>query len=908
MAATLLLQRAVAVALAYFLAGYLGLLVPYLGSQISLIWPASGIAVAALLRWGPGLWPAVWLGAFGVNLVVGGSPTVAAAIAIGNTLAPLAAAWLLGRVEFHPDLDRRRDIPYFFIAGALLPMVLSASGGVLVLHLAGALPADQVARAWLAWWLGDSLGVLLFGPPLFTFRSGRCHLNGLLAADVLAALGLLVASGVILFSRAPPLVTLLLPLLPVVWLAMLRDAWTTSTAVLVFALVAVLGTAHGLGPFATGSPGTSLALLWTYLAGVTLLTLLVSTLAAGYRQVELTLREREARLAEAQRLARLGSWDLDLVDNRLQWSAEIYRIFELDPARFGASYEAFLAAIHPDDREAVNRAYTESVANRTPYEITHRLRMPDGRIKYVHERCETRYDDQGRPLRSIGTVQDITAQHLAEVELARHREILEEQVAVRTRELELARDAAETANRAKSAFLANMSHELRTPLNAILGFAQIMERASDLPEAHRHNLEAINRSGRHLLALINDVLEISRIEAGRTTLRARPFDLADTLATVEEMTRVRAMAKGLRFTVQRAEGLPCCVEGDAERLRQVLLNLLSNAVKFTPEGVVRLDVEPAGADRVRFRVSDSGPGIAEAERQRIFDPFYQTALGAERGEGAGLGLAISREYVRLMDGELKVDSQPGQGSVFTFEARMPAVARARLTAAAPHRVLGLAEGEATRRVLVAEDNADNRDLLRQLLQSAGFAVETARDGREAEALFLSWHPHFIWMDMRMPEVDGYQATRHIRALPGGSAVRIAALTASAFEEDRGAILAAGCDEVVAKPLVEARIFEVMGRLLGIGYRYQAEPATAPSAGTGDGLAGLAGLAPARAAALREAAEALDIEAAHAILAELALEQPALAAELDKLIEAYRFDALIEALDQSAARPDQPAPE
>jgi len=891
------LQRFVVVAAAYFLGGYLGLLLPYVGSQISLIWPATGIAVAALVRWGPGLWPAVWLGAFAVNLVVGGSIAVAAAIAVGNTLGPLAAAWLLQRVEFHPALDRRRDIPYFFIAGALLPMLLTASCGVLALHLAGALPAGQVAKAWLAWWLGDSLGVLLFGPPLLTFRVAQRRLAGLRDASTLAALAILLGSGIILFSQATPLVTLMLPLLPLVWLAMLRDTWTTSTAVLAFALIAILGTAQGRGPFAIGSADASLATLWTYLAGVTLLNLLVTTLAVGYRQVEQALREREGRLAEAQRLAHLGSWQLDLTDNRLDWSAEIYRIFEIDPARFGASYEAFLAAIHPDDRDAVNRAYTESLANRTPYEITHRLRMPDGRIKYVHERCETHYGEDGRPLRSMGTVQDVTVQHLAEEELARHRQNLEDQVAARTRELVLARDAAETANRAKSAFLANMSHELRTPLNAILGFAQIMERASDLPDTHRHNLDAVNRSGRHLLSLINDVLEISRIEAGRTTLRARPFDLADTLATVEEMARVRAMAKGLLFVVRRADDLPGCVEGDAERLRQVLLNLLSNAVKFTSEGEVGLSVTTAGPDRLRFEVTDSGPGVAEDERQRIFDPFYQTALGAERGEGAGLGLAISREYVRLMGGELTVADAAGRGSVFAFEARLPALSRERLAAEQTHRVLGLAEGETARRVLIAEDNADNRDLLEQLLRSAGFSVETARDGREAEALFLSWHPHFIWMDMRMPEVDGYEATRRIRALPGGRAVRIAALTASAFEEDRGAILAAGCDEVVAKPLVEARIFEVMGRLLGIGYRYEAEAATEP-AEPGQ-LADLAQLAPEQAAALRNAAEALDLEAARAIVTGLAGTQPALAERLGALIEAYRFDTLVQALDAAA---------
>ncbi len=905
MIATAHLQRSALVAAAYFLGGYLGLALPYVGSQISLIWPASGIAVAALAIWGLRLWPAVFLGAFLVNLVVGGNLASAIAIAVGNALAPLAAALLLRRFDFQPALERRHDIPVFLVAGALLPMLLSASGGVLSLWLAGALPAEQLGKAWLAWWLGDSLGVLLFAPPLLTFCGSDWRRKLPRDAQTLIALAVLMASGLLLFSRLPPLAALFLPLLPLLWLAMRRDNWITSSAVLAFALLAILGTAHGRGPFVADSAEASLLLLWIYLTGITLLNLLITALAFGYRQVEQALREREHRLTEAQRLAHLGSWELDLSTNRLEWSAEIFRIFEIDPARFGASYGAFLAAIHPDDRDAVNRAYTDSLATRQPYEIGHRLRMPDGRIKYVHERCETDYGDDGKPLRSLGTVQDISAQHLAEEELVRHRQHLEEQVAARTRELEIARDAAETANRAKSVFLSNMSHELRTPLNAILGFAQIMERDRDLHAEQRSNLAAINRSGRHLLSLINDVLEISRIEAGRTTIRARPFDLAETLATVEEMARVRALAKGLAFNVQRADNLPCCVEGDAERLRQVLLNLLTNAIKFSEEGEIGLRIEPAGPDRLRFQVVDHGPGIALEEQQRIFEPFYQTALGVARGEGAGLGLAISREYVHLMGGDLTVESTLGAGSVFQFEARLPAVTKERLAAERTCRVLGLSEGEATRRILVVEDNADNRDLLEQLLRKTGFSVELARDGREAVELFLSWHPHFIWMDMRMPVMDGYAASRRIRALPGGAAVRIAALTASAFAEDRGAILAAGCDEVVAKPLVETRIFEVMARLLDIRYRYETDTAADAAARASDDatLGGLAELPADLGLALHAAAVALDLDAIQAVVARIAAQQPVLANTLHGMIEAYRFDAIVCALD--AATPTQP---
>lgn len=894
-------KRFVLVVLAYLLGGYLGLSIPYLGSQITLIWPASGIAVAALVCWGSRLWPAVFLGAILVNLLVGGSLVNAATIAIGNTLAPLAAALLLRRFNFQSALERRRDVPVFVLAGAMAPMLISASGGVLSLYLTGVLASEQLAAAWLAWWLGDSLGVLLFGPPLLVFRPDRSHLKTLLEPQTLIALAALLGSGALLFSHLPILAMLFLPLIPLVWLAMLRGNWITSASVLAFALIAVLATAQGSGPFAShstadtasDSAAASQAQLWSYLAGITVLNLLITALAAGYRQVERSLREREQRLAEAQRLAHLGSWELDLSNNHLEWSAEIFRIFEVDPERFGASYEAFLAAIHPDDRDLVNQAYTDSLANRAPYEITHRLQIPDGRVKYVHERCETFYGDDGEALRSLGTVQDITAQHLIEEELARYRQHLEEEVAVRTRELEAARDTADAANRAKSVFLANMSHELRTPLNAILGFAQIMQRDCALPDVQRGNLAAINRSGRHLLALINDVLDISRIEAGRTAIQAAPFDLDDTLRAIEEMTRVRADAKGLSFVVERVEPVPRYVNGDAPRLRQILLNLLSNAVKYTDRGGVRLRIAAADAGRLLFEVIDTGPGIPNAEQQRIFEAFYQTSAGAAKGEGAGLGLAISREYTRLMGGELGMRGEAGQGSTFYCILPLPEVAGSLADIGLPHRVTCLKPGQRNIDVLVVEDNADNRELLCHLLERVGFRIRGAGNGVEALAEFQARRPDFVWMDMRMPLMDGYEATRRIRTLPGGGEVKIAALTASAFRENRDDILAAGCDEMVAKPLDEQQIFETMARLLGVAFDY--ERAATEGARTAAATTALPALPPELAAALRAAAESLDIEACRALIERIEAIDADAANNLHALVNDFRFEELIRLL-------------
>lgn len=476
-----------------------------------------------------------------------------------------------------------------------------------------------------------------------------------------------------------------------------------------------------------------------------------------------------------------------------------------------------------------------------------------------------------------------------EKELAEHRFHLEELVTQRTAELALAKEAAEAANRAKTAFLANMSHELRTPLNAILGFAQLMERDSTLSEQHRSALQTINRSGRHLLSLINDVLEIARIEAGRTTIQSKPFDLADMLHAVDEMIRLRAETKGLQFVIEQSGKLPFCVLGDAHHLRQVLINLLGNAVKYTQQGRVGLRLTPIDG-RIRFEVADTGPGIDPNEQQHIFQAFYQTEAGSALGEGAGLGLTISREFVRLMGGEIDVQSQPGQGSVFAFALPLPETVS--LPNSVPRaRILGLEAGQMPLRILVAEDKIDSRDLLVSLLRSVGFEVRGVDNGAQAVASFISWQPHFIWMDIRMPVMDGYEATRQIRALPGGDKVKIVALTASVFQERLGDILDSGCDDILIKPFDEENLFRMMGDLLNVQYRYgEAVPEQTARA------ISFSELSDELRATIKRAAEELDIDAFAMIVEHLRPTHNGIATELEAMVREFRFDQIQHAVD------------
>ncbi|MGE5659880.1 MAG: PAS domain-containing protein [Actinomycetota bacterium] len=395
--------------------------------------------------------------------------------------------------------------------------------------------------------------------------------------------------------------------------------------------------------------------------------------------------------------------------------------------------------------------------------------------------------------------------------------------------------AANAANRAKSEFLANMSHELRTPLNAILGFTQVMNRDPALTEQQQEKLAIINRAGEHLLDLINDILEMSKIEAGRTNLDFDRFDLIKMLTVLQQMLQLRSKYKGLDLSFEMAANLPRFVEADQGKLRQVLMNILGNAIKFTTEGSITLRVsvldrqlsgkiEPhqqrVNRKKVRlyFEIEDTGPGISAKEIQLIFEPFAQSETGRKSHKGTGLGLSISQKFVQLMGGEIKVSSTLNQGSLFAFNIQAK-LAETEIIQPQP-KVICLAPNQGEYRILIVDDYLETRLLLVTLFTTIGFSVREAENGQEAIALWQSWEPHLIMMDMRMSVMDGYETTKQIKAHLKGQSTIIIALTASAFEEDRKRVMSVGCDDFLIKPFQEDVLLAKISQHLGVIYLYE----------------------------------------------------------------------------------------
>ena len=492
---------------------------------------------------------------------------------------------------------------------------------------------------------------------------------------------------------------------------------------------------------------------------------------------------------------------------------------------------------------------------------------------------------------------------------------LEQRVAERTAQLadaqqsaEQAKEVAIAANQYKSLFLANMSHELRTPLNAILGYAQIMMRDAAQEDKQHSHLQIIRRSGEHLLSLINDVLDMSKIESGQISVYETDFDLFYLLDFVINMLSQHASTKGLKLTLNCGAGLPQYISTDEKKLRQVLLNLLGNAVKFTDVGYVSLQVnlwqpddsqpEREGYKWLKFSVEDSGPGIAEHELTTLFEPFTQTETGRKTEQGTGLGLSISRKFVELMAGHLQVESILGKGSRFTFVIPVRLVSA--VTQPKNHeirRVVGLAQSQPRYRILVVDDRWENRQLMVDLLEPIGFEVKEVSNGNDAITCWENWRPHLIWMDIQMSGLDGCDTTRQIKAQPQGQDTTIIALTASVLRDDVAVIYDAGCDDYVSKPFQEHEIFDKIGEHLNAQYVYETTKVDQLESLETSSLEMLIIMPPDWLKLLHRASIQLDTNKITALLLQIPEQHSELRKLLQSMVNNFDFDQITETVEQ-----------
>ncbi|MBD0268400.1 MAG: PAS domain S-box protein [Cyanobacteria bacterium Co-bin8] len=588
-------------------------------------------------------------------------------------------------------------------------------------------------------------------------------------------------------------------------------------------------------------------------------------------------------------------FEFDIVANRDLWGPNTEEMFGYRAEEMPQGVVEFAELVHPDDRPAFQKVVDDDAHAKSAYRVEYRFRCRDGTYKWVEERGQTFYSEPHEPLYVIGVIVDVCDRKQAELDLTR------------------AKEAADAANRAKSAFLANMSHELRTPLNIILGFTQVLQQDPNLTLFYQETLSTILQSGDHLLSLINDVLHVAKIEANQVTLHPQKLHLIPFLSALEKMLQGQAATKGLQLQLEIAPDLPACIEVDQCKLRQILINLLGNAIKFTQSGWVKLrcscsplplafssnSLDPSW---LRFEIIDTGIGMAEPDLKNIFEPFSQISHQPALSEGTGLGLTISRRYTELMGGHIMVQSQLGQGSVFALEIPVRCLPTQWAPMPTPDSIVKILRGQVVRRTLIVDDVPTNRKVLAKLLSPLQWPVREAANGQEAVDIWQQWRPELVWMDLRMPVVDGYEAIRRIRQLEQAMAQSreeplnrtcIIVLTAGTLEDETAQSLAAGSDDIVLKPLSRQRLFHLLGKHLCLNYTYE-QSQIHPVSQTA-----LADLLPQQSPdwlqALHYAALCCDDSQVRQLLQNLPLEGLAIAHLLQPLLYEFRFDSIVELL-------------
>lgn len=649
-------MRALVVAIVYIVAGKIGLSLASVHPSASAVWAPTGIAIAAIILLGYRVWPAIFVGAFLVNLTTFGSIATSLGISAGNTLEGLMGAYLVntwagGKNSFQST----QNVFRFAILAGFLATTVSATVGVTTLCLAGLAQWSSFFPIWVTWWLGDIGGALIIAPLIITwFRNFDLRLTGNQWVEAGLSLLSLLIVGFVLFgpwaspsTKHYPIAYFILPL--IIWIGFRFPPHVSATGVLLLSVIAVWGTLSGFGSFASESPNRSLLLLQGFMAVVSISSLSLSVAVSERQKTQkelLSTQEKlrlinerksvEEELARAQAITHLGNFSWNMATNKVVWSDELYRIYGLQKGQFKGTLEDFLSHLHPDDREKTKQAIEESMREKKPFEFYERIIRPDGIVRILYTQGNVTVNDKGNVIGMFGACHDVTE--------------------------------AKELDQTKDEFVAIASHELRTPLSVIRGNASMLRGGlgGAIKVAGQTMIEQIYDESKRLIALVNDLLDVSRLSLGKVTVKSTNVDLRSLCNQVVDELVSKAKDKGIRLTY--ASGRVLRVRADPSATKQVLLNLLDNSIKYTPSGGTVTLSHRLKDGEVETWVTDTGRGIGLKEQAHLFERFQVAGdINTRKSGSTGLGLFISRHLVEKMGGMLYCkESKPGRGSTFAF--------------------------------------------------------------------------------------------------------------------------------------------------------------------------------------------------------------------------------------------------
>jgi signal transduction histidine kinase/CheY-like chemotaxis protein len=802
----------ISVFILYLSAGYLANYLHSIAGFSSEFWPATGIGLASLVFWGVRFWPAITLAAGIVSFMLGANPYSALIIGIGNTLAVVGVYSLMVRWRIRADLIESRSVRMFLVACGLTPLV-SATIGLIALNLGGLVPTNQNFQVWLTWWTGDNLGFVVMYPLIASyFGRKRFPTQAEPAEYVSAALFLVGFCSIAFFdifgrqiqNAFKPYFFLVL----LIWYSLRFFQRGVTLLIFLVSISATFATKFNLGVFA-GSPDTNFLQIqiFIYLMSITglLLAAFVKELQMERDRLEqkvhtrtLELFEKKSLLEEAEHAARLGSWQWDMLNNKLIWSKELFKLFDMEPTRTHVTVDTYYNRLPDFEKERVKNIIFESISKKQNFEIEHALITRQGEVKTILSMGRL-LQHNGNVLKYIGTAQDITDKKRIE------------------KELKQAQLDAEAANRAKSAFLANMSHEIRTPLGLVLGFTDLLRESKVDSDEFKKYTESIKRNGTMLLELISDVLDISKIEAGEVNIEKSTFNYLDFLRDIQVLIFPRFQKKNLTLKFSFRGDVYEEIHTDRHRLQQIFINLLGNAVKFTERGYIEVRSHYKKDGHLCIDFADSGIGMDEAQAKKLFAPFTQADASTQRKfGGTGLGLSISRNLACALGGNLQIlTTRPGKGSVFRLiinpelsmihgnhKIHMRELPISFPRALSEKRTLPTLHGK---KILVVDDSTDTRFILTKILTANGAQIDETDNGASGLEKALSGEYDVILLDIQMPVLDGIQTLQELRKK--GYSKPVIALTAHAMAEEKERCLKLGFNDYITKPINKTILIE-----------------------------------------------------------------------------------------------------